>query len=153
VQYDNLTLIEAFGKNSRVSFPYQSIEGLRDKKPSDICVNGKLTFVYHLFPNVVISTFPGCMQIVVLEPIDESTTEHYTYLVSNIVESETELIDAVFEGQKFASIGASEDQEIVISAQQGLLSGANEFLEFGLFESAIVRLHTHLAKELLVSST
>ncbi|WP_293751546.1 SRPBCC family protein [uncultured Paraglaciecola sp.] len=147
VQYDNLTLVEAFGENSRVAFPYQSIEGLRHKKQTDICVNARLTYVYHLFPNVVISTFPGCMQVVILEPIDESTTRQHTYLVSDIDEKETEQLKAVFEGQKFAAKGAIEDLNIVLSAQRGLASGANTFLEFGLFESAIVRLHTHLAKE------
>lgn len=148
LQYDNLTVVEAFGENSRVAFPYQAIEGLRHKKQVDITVDGRLTYVYHLFPNVVISTFPGCMQVVVLEPIDESTTRQYTYLVSDIEENETELIDTVFEGQKFAAKGAIEDLKIVLSAQQGLLSEANEFLEFGLFETAILRLHTHLAIEI-----
>lgn len=147
VQYDNLTVVEAFGQNSRVAFPYQSIEGLRGKEQADMSVDGRLTYVYHLFPNVVISTFPGCMQVNVLEPIDESTTRQHTYLVSGICESETALLNAVTEGQNFAVKGAIEDLEIVLSAQQGLASKANEYLEFGLFESAIVRLHTHLAKE------
>jgi phenylpropionate dioxygenase-like ring-hydroxylating dioxygenase large terminal subunit len=148
VQYDNLTVVEAFGENSRVAFPYQSIEGLRHKKQTDISVDGRLTYVYHLFPNVVISTFPGCMQVVVLEPIDESTTRQHSYLVSDIDENQTALLDGVFEGQKFAAKGAIEDLQIVQSAQRGLLSGANEFLEFGLFETAIVRLHVHLAREM-----
>ena len=147
VQYDNLTVVEAFGQNSRVAFPYQSIEGLRGKEQADMSVDGRLTYVYHLFPNVVISTFPGCMQVNVLEPIDESTTRQHTYLVSGICESETALLNGVTEGQNFAAKGAIEDLEIVLSAQQGLASKANEYLEFGLFESAIVRLHTHLAKE------
>ena len=148
VQYDNLTVVEAFGENSRVAFPYQSIEGLRNKKGADICVDGRLTYLYHLFPNVVISTFPGCMQVVVIEPINESTTQQHTYLISDIDENDTELLDKVFEGQSFAAKGAIEDQQIVLSAQRGLLSGANEYLEFGLFESAIRRLHTYLAKEI-----
>ncbi|PKG97596.1 aromatic ring-hydroxylating dioxygenase subunit alpha [Paraglaciecola sp. MB-3u-78] len=148
VQYDNLTVVEAFGENSRVAFPYQSIEGLRHKNQTDISVDGRLTYVYHLFPNVVISTFPGCMQVVVLEPIDESTTRQHSYLVSDIDENQTALLDSVFEGQKFAAKGAIEDLQIVQSAQRGLLSGANEFLEFGLFETAIVRLHVHLAREM-----
>jgi phenylpropionate dioxygenase-like ring-hydroxylating dioxygenase large terminal subunit len=148
VQYDNLTVVEAFGENSRVAFPYQSIQGLRRKKPADISVDGRLTYVYHLFPNVVISTFPGCMQVVVLEPIDESTTRQHSYLVSDVAEHQTELLDAIFEGQKFAAKGAIEDLQIVQSAQRGLISGANEFLEFGLFETAIARLHTHLAREI-----
>ncbi|MFT4939865.1 MAG: phenylpropionate dioxygenase-like ring-hydroxylating dioxygenase large terminal subunit [Paraglaciecola sp.] len=148
VQYDNLTVVEVFGENSRIAFPYQSIEGLRHKLQADISIDGRLTYVYHLFPNIVIATFPGCMQVNVLEPIDESTTRQHTYLISDIDEKETEKIDAVFEGQKFAANGAIEDQQIVLSAQRGLLSGANAYLEFGLFESAIVRLHTHLAREI-----
>ena len=148
VQYDNLTVVEAFGENSRVAFPYQSIEGLRNKNRTDIKVDARLTYVYHLFPNVLISTFPGCMQVVVIEPIDESTTQQHTYLVTDIDESQTEMLDSVFEGQKFAARGAMEDQKIVLSAQQGLLSEANEHLEFGLFETAIARLHTHLAREI-----
>ncbi len=147
VQYDNLTLVEAFGENSRVAFPYQSIEGLRKKKETTLCIDGRLTYVYHLFPNVLISTFPGCIQVVVIEPIDESTTRQHTYLVTDVDENDTELLDKIFEGQKFAAKGAIEDQQIVLSAQRGLLSGANEYLEFGLFESAIGRLHTHLTKE------
>jgi len=148
VQYDNLTVVEAFGENSRVAFPYQAIEGLRNKKGADISADGRLTYVYHLFPNVLISTFPGCMQVVVIEPIDESTTRQHTYLVTGIDANDTELLDSVYEGQKFAANGAIEDQQIVLSAQRGLLSGANKYLEFGLFESAIGRLHTHLAREI-----
>jgi phenylpropionate dioxygenase-like ring-hydroxylating dioxygenase large terminal subunit len=153
VQYDNLTVVEAFGENSRVAFPYQAIEGLRNNtKGADISADGRLTYVYHLFPNVLISTFPGCMQVVVIEPIDESTTRQHTYLVTGIDENDTELLDSVVEGQKFAAKGAIEDQQIVLSAQRGLLSGANEYLEFGLFESAIGRLHTHLAREIEIQA-
>ena len=148
VQYDNLTVVEAFGENSRVAFPYQSIEGLRNKAQTSLCADGRLTYVYHLFPNVLISTFPGCMQVVVIEPIDESTTRQHTYLVTGIDENDTELLDTVFQGQKFAAKGVIEDQKIVLSAQKGLLSGANEYLEFGLFESAITRMHTHLKIEI-----
>jgi phenylpropionate dioxygenase-like ring-hydroxylating dioxygenase large terminal subunit len=148
VQYDNLTVVEAFSDNTRVAFPYQAIEGLRDKKLTSTSADGRLTYVYHLFPNVVISTFPGCMQVVVLEPIDESTTEQFTYLVSNIEQDDTERLEAIVEGQKFAAKGAIEDLKIVLSAQKGLSSGANKFLEFGLFESAILRLHKHLSTEI-----
>jgi phenylpropionate dioxygenase-like ring-hydroxylating dioxygenase large terminal subunit len=148
VQYDNLTVVETFGENSRVTFPYQAIEALRKKKGTNLCADGRLTYVYHLFPNVLISTFPGCLQVVVIEPIDESTTCQHTYLITDIDENDTELLDSIFEGQKFAAKGAIEDQKIVLSAQRGLLSGANEYLEFSLFESAISHLHTHLAKEI-----
>ena len=84
----------------------------------------------------------------VLEPIDEATTRQHTYLISAIGENDTPRLDAISQGQQFAAKGAIEDLQIVLSAQRGLASKANEFLEFGLFESAIVRLHAHLAKEI-----
>jgi hypothetical protein len=37
---------------------------------------------------------------------------------------------------------------MILGAQAGLESKANEYLEFGLFESAIVHLHSTLAAKL-----
>lgn len=147
VQYDNLTVVEPFGQNSRIAFPYQAIEGLRDKPQSTWSTNGRVTFVYHLFPNVIVSTFPDCMQIVVLEPLELGLTRQHLYLLTDCEEG-GEAFDAVLEGQEFAKSGVVEDRDVVLSAQRGLKSGANEFLEFGLFESAIGRFHKNLTEEL-----
>lgn len=148
VQYDNLTIVETFAENNRIAFPYQSIEGLRKKPKIEWTINGRLTYVYHLFPNVIISTFPGYMQVVILEPLELSKTQQHTYIVSNIAEDDTQALGDFLESQEFAAKGALEDQKIVLSAQQGLISGANQHLEFGLFESAIGRLHSQLAQEI-----
>jgi phenylpropionate dioxygenase-like ring-hydroxylating dioxygenase large terminal subunit len=148
VQYDNLTVVETFAENNRIAFPYQSIEGLRKKPKIEWTIDGRLTYVYHLFPNVIISTFPGYMQVVILEPLELSKTQQHTYIVSNNSEDDTQALDIFLKSQEFAAKGAIEDQKIVLSAQQGLLSGANQYLEFGLFESAIGRLHSQLAKEI-----
>lgn len=147
VQYDNLTVVETFGDNSRIAFPYQAIEGLRDKPKSRWSTNGRITFVYHLFPNVIISTFPDCIQIVVIEPLGLELTRQHMFLLADCAEDE-ETLGAVFKGQEFAAKGAIEDREVVLSAQRGLKSGANEFLEFGLFESAIGKFHETLTREL-----
>ncbi|MEP2103170.1 MAG: SRPBCC family protein [Parasphingorhabdus sp.] len=147
VQYDNLTVVEAFGENSRIAFPYQAIEGLRDKPKSKWSANGRITFVYHLFPNIIISTFPDCIQVVVIEPLGLELTRQHMFLLTDCAEG-GEALDAVFKGQEFAAKGAVEDRDIVMSAQRGLKSGANEFLEFGLFESAIGRFHKALTREL-----
>lgn len=150
IQYDNLTVVETFAENNRIAFPYQSIEGLRQKPPAQWSVNGRLTYVYHLFPNVVISTFPDCLQIVVLEPIDTSTTRQHSYLISHVAEDDKNALANIHQGQEFARNGAIEDQNMVSSAQRGLESGANEHLEFGLFESAIGHFHCELEKELAI---
>ena len=151
-QYDNLTVVETFGDNNRIAFPYQSIERLRDVPQEKWSTNGCLTYVYHLFPNVVVSTFPDCIQVVVLEPVGLEHTRQHTYLLGRGSIDEAGEPDAVrqsiLQGQSFAKTGAVEDRDVVISAQQGLKSGANEHLTFGLFESAIGRLHAHLRDEI-----
>ncbi|WP_108810616.1 SRPBCC family protein [Sphingorhabdus sp. Alg231-15] len=147
VQYDNLTVVESFGENSRIAFPYQAIEGLRDKPRSKWSTNGRITFVYHLFPNVIISTFPDCMQVVIIEPLGLELTRQHMFLLTDCAEG-GEALDAVFKGQEFAAKGAIEDRDVVMSAQRGLKSGANAFLEFGLFESAIGKFHETLKPEL-----
>lgn len=152
VQYDNLTVVEGFGANSRVTFPYQTIESLRNKPQEDWSTNGRLTQLYHLFPNVVVSTFPNCLQVVVLEPLGLEKTRQHTYLLGRVAKGtdaqRKAMTDSIQQGQDFAKTGAIEDREVVMSAQQGLNSGANDHLTFGLFESAIGRLHAGLKRAL-----
>ena len=151
-QYDNLTVVEAFGENNRIAFPYQTIEKLRTKPRENWSTNGCLTYVYHLFPNVVVSTFPNCIQVVALEPLRPNKTRQHSYLLGRGTRDDDGKPDAmrqsILEGQAFAKTGAVEDLSVVLSAQQGLNSGANEHLTFGLFESAIGRLHACLRDEI-----
>jgi nitrite reductase/ring-hydroxylating ferredoxin subunit len=151
-QYDNLTVVETFGDNNRIAFPYQSIERLRAASQQDWSTNGCLTYVYHLFPNVVVSTFPDCIQIVVLEPVGLAKTRQHSYLLGRGSVDEAGQPDAVrqsiLDGQAFAKTGAIEDRDVVLSAQEGLNSKANDHLTFGLFESAIGHLHARLLDEI-----
>lgn len=151
-QYDNLTVVEAFGDNSRVTYPYQTIERLRDRPQSEWSTNGRLTQVYHLFPNVVVSTFPNCLQVGVLESLGVEKTRRHTYLLGRVTHEDAAKAEAlktsILEGQEFAKTGNVEDLEVVMSAQRGLNSGANTHLTFGLFESAIGKLHAGLRRAL-----
>src|SRR5271169_6890375 len=74
VQYDNINVVEAFGRNSRISFPYRRIEKLRSVPPAERKTAGMLTHVYHLFPNVMVATFPTNMTMTVLEPLAADRT-------------------------------------------------------------------------------
>lgn len=151
-QYDNLTVVETFGENNRIAFPYKTIEKLRKKSQEDWSTNGCLTYVYHLFPIVVVSTFPNCIQVVVLDPITPNQTRQHSYLLGRGSQDDAGKPDAmrqsILDGQAFARTGATEDLAVVLSAQQGLSSGANQHLTFGLFESAIGRLHACLRAEI-----
>ena len=70
IQYDDLNVIEAFGPNTRITFPYQNIERLRDRPESTWNVGHRVTYVYHLFPNVMVATFPNQVLVITIDPID-----------------------------------------------------------------------------------
>ncbi len=144
VQYDNINVIESFGRNSRITFPYRRIEKLRKVPPAERKTAGMLTHVYHLFPNIMISTFSTNMLMTVLEPLAADRTRLITYTLSNQIEA-AEGRAAVAQGRDFVTAGAAEDREMACAAQRGLASRANAHFTFGLFEGAIKHFHRNLS--------
>ena len=67
--YDNLNIVESVGRNGRITFPFQRIESLREVPSEQRQVEGLLTYVYHLFPNVVIAVLTHHTTMLVLEPM------------------------------------------------------------------------------------
>ncbi|MBO9695114.1 MAG: aromatic ring-hydroxylating dioxygenase subunit alpha [Sphingopyxis sp.] len=143
VQFDNLNVVEHFGRNSRVTFPYRNVEKLRGIAPTERHLEGTVTQVYHLFPNVMIATFPKRTLMVVLEPSGVATTRTITYTLAAASTLDHDLT-AVEQDESFVNKGAREDRAIVESIQRGLNSGANDVFSFGLFEAAIVHFHRNL---------
>jgi phenylpropionate dioxygenase-like ring-hydroxylating dioxygenase large terminal subunit len=154
VQFDNLNVVETFGRNSRIAYPYRAINKLRTRQPEQWSVDGKLTYVYHLFPNALIATFPANLFLVVLEPLAVDRTHVVTYVLGKPDDGAAQpardepLGDGLRPSQKrgldLVDAGGAEDRAMVLSVQRGIASGANEFLEFGRFESAIVHFHRAL---------
>jgi phenylpropionate dioxygenase-like ring-hydroxylating dioxygenase large terminal subunit len=141
VQFDNLNVIERFGPNNRVTFPYRSVHKLRAVPRAERSVDGTLTYVYHLFPNVMVATFPGRIIMVVLEPLAIDRTRFVTYLLSDRDTRDIDAQSAVKANSDLVDRGGAEDREIICGIQRSLDSGANEFFEFGLFEGAIGHFH------------
>jgi len=143
VQFDNLNVVETFGRHSRITFPYRNVQKLRAVAPEARRVGGTVTFVYHLFPNVIIATFPYRITMAVMEPmgIDATTIVTYTLARGRDVECNK---PAVERDADFVNIGTREDRAVVESIQRGMASGANEFYEFGRFEGAIAHFHKGL---------
>jgi phenylpropionate dioxygenase-like ring-hydroxylating dioxygenase large terminal subunit len=144
VQFDNLNVVERFGRNNRITFPYRAVNKLRGVEPGERSVDGKLTYVYHLFPNVMVATFPGRIIMVVLEPIAIDCTRLVNYLLSDRDVKDSEAQQTLQRAGDFVNLGAIEDRDVAIAIQRGLASGANEFFEFGLFEGAIGHFHRTL---------
>jgi phenylpropionate dioxygenase-like ring-hydroxylating dioxygenase large terminal subunit len=150
VQYDDLNVVETFGPNSRITFPYRNIERLRDRPETSWTTDARVTYVYQLFPNVMVATFPDLVLVIVVDPVD---VDHSILVVYTMVRPD--FVDQADRASgdapsnpagagTFIARGAVEDNEMSVGVQRGLRSGANEFVEFGRHESAIGHFHATL---------
>lgn len=144
--FDNLTLVETFGRNSRVTFPFRRIEKLRPLPSAQRNIAGIVTYVYHLFPNVVIAMLSNHTTLSVLEPLSPTQTRFHGWLLTSKGEATPAdgatraTRDAAFVGDT----GGKEDAAVIRAIQNGLTSGSNEHFTYGLFEIAIVHFHKTL---------
>lgn len=142
--FDNLNLAEVVGRNSRITFPFRRIESLADVPPEKRRVKGLVTFVYHLFPNALLTILSHHSALVVLEPLAVDRTRMVTYVLTDRGDA-PEALEASRRDVEFVNeTGAVEDREVVAAIQRGLASRANKFFTFGHFESLIAHFHRQL---------
>jgi hypothetical protein len=139
-QYDNTNVVEFYGRNTRVSYPYRVIEKLRDAPAEERRATGVMTQLNHLFPNVSIATFPTHMTMAVIEPLAVDKTRLVTYFLSDRPDDE-----AIKKARDFVTAGTAEDRDMGLAIQRGLASGANRTFTFGLFEGGSRHFHRNLA--------
>ncbi|TNE33946.1 MAG: aromatic ring-hydroxylating dioxygenase subunit alpha [Alphaproteobacteria bacterium] len=149
---NNINVVENFGTNSRIIFPFRRINKLRDIPKEERRINGMATYVYQLFPNTHVSVLSNHTQLIVLEPVSPTETRSIVYRMRNLnadgtpVDLEVAKRDAVF----VKSSGIEEDRDAARTIQAGLNSKANSHFTFGYFEKAIVHFHetldAHLAQ-------
>lgn len=153
IQYDDLNVVEAFGPNTRVTFPYQNIERLRDRPESAWTVDHRVTYVYHLFPNVMVATFPNQRLVITIDPIDveRSTVTIYATTTPEIAQRVSADPADTAGARDLLNAGGVEDNEMSEGVQRGLHAGANTFVEFGTHESAIGRFHANLDERLAMA--
>jgi phenylpropionate dioxygenase-like ring-hydroxylating dioxygenase large terminal subunit len=150
IQYDDLNVVEPFGPNTRITFPYKNIERLRDRPESTWTVDHRVTYVYHLFPNVMFATFPNQALVITIDPvdIDHSTVTIYAMVTPEVMRRASADPETSAGARNLLNEGGVEDNEMSEGVQRGLHAGANEFVEFGRHESAIGRFHAHLDERL-----
>ena len=145
--YDNLNIIDLFGNSSRITYPFKRIKKLASVPPAERKVDGLLTYVYHVFPNVLITILSRHTNIVILEPLAADRTRQITYTLANDAGEEA-LAEAKRDQEFVGTTGAMEDLAVVTSIQKSIGSGANEFFTFGHFENCIVHFHRSLTAAL-----
>jgi len=149
--YDNLNVIEFCGPHARVTFPFKRIEQLADVEPKDYKVSDKLTYVTHMFPNVILAELSHHMTLGIIEPlgIDKVKITSYHLTKSTDAAGKEEAIKAAKRDIAFVNeTGQQEDIAMVTGIQRSLHSEANDTFTFGHFELAIVHFHQEMAKRL-----
>ena len=147
---DNINLVEIYGANSRVTFPFRRIEKMRDIAPDQRRIDGLVTSVYLLFPTASVSVLSKHTNLAILEPLSPTSSRWVLYRMvnravdGNDIPLEEAQRDALFVGDS----GQNEDREAARAIQQSVSSNANTHFTFGHFESAIVNFHQHLSKYL-----
>lgn len=146
--YDNLNVIETFGPNSRITFPFRRIEKLRELPRSEWRVAGKLTYVVQIFPNTRVSILSNHYQVVTLEPITPSQTRWHIFRLTLPGETVTEesVARSKRDAQFVKDTGLVEDRAAACSSQASLAGDGNTHFTFGLFEKAVVHFHRELDK-------
>ena len=143
--FDNLNLVELFGRNSRVTFPFRRIQKLAEMPSDTWRVEGLLTYVYHLFPNVLVTVFSHHTNVVIIEPVGVDRTREITYSFTNRGSDDPEAQKAAERDAEFVrDAGLAEDRAVVCGIQRSLGSRANEVFTYGLFEGAISHFHRSL---------
>ena len=147
---DNINLVETYGANARVTFPFRRIEKLRDVPAEKRRAAGMLTSVYHVFPNASVSVLSKHSNLTIMEPLSPSSTQMVIYLVTTdqAVENPIPLEDAERDAQFVNESGQDEDREAACLIQKTVTAQANSHLTFGYFEKAIVNFHQHLTESL-----
>ena len=147
---DNITLVENFGIHSRVIFPFKRIEKLRDIEPKDQRLDGMITSVYQLFPNVAVSVLSKHSTVTIFEPLSPTRTQMLIYRATNVTSDgvSTDIDDAKRDAGFVKDAGFDEDREAACAIQGTLGTKANQHLTFGHFEKAIAHFHKNLAQHL-----
>lgn len=146
IQYDDLNVVEPFGPNTRITFPFKNIERLRGRPESTWEVGHRVTYVYHLFPNVMVATFPNQVLVITIDPIDidHTTVTIYAMVTPEVMQRAAKDPETSQDARNLLNEGGIEDNEMSEGVQLGLHAGANTFVEFGTHESAIGHFHATL---------
>lgn len=147
---DNTNVVETFGANSRIVFPFKRINELRQVDKDQRVLDGKLTAVYNLFPNTVVSVLSKHTVLSVFEPIAPGKTELISYRITNQKKDGSTFSkeEAMGDAEFVKGTGLEEDREAATKIYETIRSGRNTHLTFGLFEKAIVHFHRNLEARL-----
>ena len=144
--FDNLNVVETYGPNSRLVFPFRRIEKLRTKKPAEWRSDRMLTYVYHMFPNARVSKLSNHHQLIIIEPEapDRVRWDFFRMTPPNRNGKPVDMDSTLKDSEFVKDTGLIEDRKAACSIQAGLATLANSHFIFGRFEKSAVHFHEQL---------
>lgn len=144
--FDNLTVMEHCGRNSRVTFPFRRVESLAGIPPEQWHLGKAVTIVDHLFPNVVIARLTAHTALVVVEPVSPTRSVLVIFKLA-VPAPDGSIPDAVHRDMAFVETGLREDRAMAEGVQRGFAARTDDVV-FGRYEFALTHFHEGLAAEL-----
>ncbi len=146
--FDNLNVVELCGPHSRVTYPFRRIEALRDIPPDQREAKRTISYLYHLFPNTIVSVLSHHTNILLIDPLSPRQTRQVSIRIAH--GNDDKAVEDAWRDANFVSSAAiDEDLALTMGIQRGLSTGANEFLTFGKYEAAIGHFHKTLSEALV----
>jgi phenylpropionate dioxygenase-like ring-hydroxylating dioxygenase large terminal subunit len=149
--YDNLNVIEIHGRYTRIVFPFRRLESMKDRPAEDRRIEKMAVTGTQVFPNVIFARFSRFVSMIVIEPIAVDRSRWVTFRLSKNSESalkkkDGSATDKLARDKAFSNQGGREDLDMAQRVQRGLRTRANDYVEFGHWESAIVHFHRELTR-------
>jgi len=147
---DNVNVVETFGPNSRITFPFRRINKLRDVAREKRRIEGMVTYVYQLFPNTHVTVLSNHSLLIILEPVSPTQTRWEIFRLSNSEDAgaPADMDEAKRDADFIKKAGLQEDRDAACSIQANLQSEANSHFTFGRFEKALAHFHSNLHQHL-----
>jgi choline monooxygenase len=144
--FDNLNVVQTYGPNSRIVFPFRRVEKLRDIPREERRIKGMVTDVMQIFPNTHVTALSNHSLLIILDPVAPTRTNWIIYRMTHSNEdgSPVDLEEAKRDAGFVMDTGLVEDREAATSIQTGLNTNANEHFTFGHAEQAIVHFHSNM---------
>ncbi len=149
--FDNLNVVELCGPHARVTYPFRRIEAQRDTPPDQRDAKRAISYLYHLFPNTIVSVLSHHTNILLIDPVSVSQTRQISYRIAH--GDDDKAVEDAWRDANFVSEAAvGEDLALVMGIQRSLTTGANEALTFGRYEAAIAHFHKTLSDNVAPAS-
>lgn len=143
--FNNIGVMDCWDVHARIACPQRSITTLSSIDSAAWRIQDHVMLYYSIFPNTGLVFFNGYAHVLMTFPQDVDRTILYGAM---LVPPDSDAQEQARQQLHYDSYWATmtEDLEIGVAAQRGLLSGANEHFTFGGYERVAANFHQTITR-------